>query len=452
MSRKFWGFLIVSAIVLAAFITSSPTNASKNQIGAPASITAGPAQPVAKAPAAPVADQVNPDDSIIQGSLCVGADCVNGEAFNFDTIRLKENNVRLKFQDTSSSASFPTNDWSIVANDSANGGNNYLAFEDVDGGNKPFLVEARAGDSALYVKSGGDVGLGTSAPATKLHIVAGDTPTVRFEQNGSQGWTPQTWDVGSNETNYFVRDYTNNGALIFRIFPGTKADSMVLKNDNVGIGTGDPAKSIHIAESAAVVPTIRLAQESNALWDLAGAPSGYSISDVVNGTTPVQVTAGAADNSIFIDANGNVGIGNNTPTEALYVTGNVHVTGNLTQASDRNLKENIESANKDEILEQILDTPIYYWNYIDDSRKTTHLGPMAQDFFANSSLGTDTTISPLDVNGALIASIQALHSQLEAKDSELDALAQENAALEERLAALEAAVAEILAAEASAED
>ena len=130
MSRKFWGFLIVSAIVLAAFITSSPTNASKNQIGAPASIAAGPAQPVAKAPAAPMADQVTVDDSIIQGSLCAGLDCVNGESFNFDTIRLKENNVRLKFQDTSSSASFPTNDWSIVANDSANGGNNYLAFED----------------------------------------------------------------------------------------------------------------------------------------------------------------------------------------------------------------------------------------------------------------------------------------------------------------------------------
>ena len=61
------------------------------------------------------------DDVIISFSLCVGNDCVNGESFGFDTIRLKENNLRIHFQDTSNSASFPTNDWRIVINDSSNG-------------------------------------------------------------------------------------------------------------------------------------------------------------------------------------------------------------------------------------------------------------------------------------------------------------------------------------------
>lgn len=37
-------------------------------------------------------DQVIPDDLIVQGSACVGLDCVNNESFGFDTIRLKENN------------------------------------------------------------------------------------------------------------------------------------------------------------------------------------------------------------------------------------------------------------------------------------------------------------------------------------------------------------------------
>src|SRR6184192_397840 len=37
-------------------------------------------------------DVVTPDDEDIQGSLCVGLDCVNNESFSFDTIRLKENN------------------------------------------------------------------------------------------------------------------------------------------------------------------------------------------------------------------------------------------------------------------------------------------------------------------------------------------------------------------------
>ena len=68
------------------------------------------------------ADHVILDDCIIQGSTCIGLDCVNGESFGFDTLRLKENNLRIKFQDTSNTASFPKNDWQITANESSNGG------------------------------------------------------------------------------------------------------------------------------------------------------------------------------------------------------------------------------------------------------------------------------------------------------------------------------------------
>ena len=63
-------------------------------------------------PSAPIAvnDQVIPDDLIVQGSGCFGFDCVNNESFGFDTIRLKENNLRIKAEDTSV-GTFPTNDW-----------------------------------------------------------------------------------------------------------------------------------------------------------------------------------------------------------------------------------------------------------------------------------------------------------------------------------------------------
>src|SRR4030095_15025023 len=43
----------------------------------------------------PMCDFVIADDLIVQGSACVGLDCVNGEVFNFDTIRTKENNTRI---------------------------------------------------------------------------------------------------------------------------------------------------------------------------------------------------------------------------------------------------------------------------------------------------------------------------------------------------------------------
>ncbi|MEL6612997.1 MAG: hypothetical protein AAFQ53_12940, partial [Bacteroidota bacterium] len=127
---------------------------------------------VATAPEAAMAT-VFTTDVVIQGSLCVGFDCVNGESFGFDTLRLKENNLRIHFQDTSTSASFPTRDWRIRINDTSNGGENYFAVEDSDAGQVPFLVEAGAGNHALYVDAGGEVGFGTNTPVVELHVSDG---------------------------------------------------------------------------------------------------------------------------------------------------------------------------------------------------------------------------------------------------------------------------------------
>ena len=60
---------------------------------------------------APFFDFVIADDLIVQGSACVGLDCVDGENFGFDTIRVKENNTRIQFDDTSTSAGFASNNW-----------------------------------------------------------------------------------------------------------------------------------------------------------------------------------------------------------------------------------------------------------------------------------------------------------------------------------------------------
>lgn len=76
------------------------------------------------------ADNVVADDLIVQGSTCVGFDCANGENFGFTTLKLKENNLRILFEDTSSSAGFPTNDFAIEVNDSASGGHSYFQVVD----------------------------------------------------------------------------------------------------------------------------------------------------------------------------------------------------------------------------------------------------------------------------------------------------------------------------------
>jgi hypothetical protein len=94
---------------------------------------------------------VIPDELIVQGSACIGLDCVNNESFGFDTIRLKENNTRIKFDDTSVSAGFPANDWQLTANDSATGGSSKFSIEDITGSKVPFTVTAGAPTNSIFV-------------------------------------------------------------------------------------------------------------------------------------------------------------------------------------------------------------------------------------------------------------------------------------------------------------
>ena len=133
------------------------------------------------------ADIVHLDDVIINGgSLCVGFDGQNGEVFNLDTIRLKENNLRIHFEDTSATVGFPTNDWRIIINDSANGGASYFAIEDSTAGTIPLYIKAGAPNSALYVDDFGRIGLGTEDPMENLHVIGNAIISGNLELGSSR--------------------------------------------------------------------------------------------------------------------------------------------------------------------------------------------------------------------------------------------------------------------------
>ncbi|WP_375257053.1 hypothetical protein [Citreimonas sp.] len=194
------------------------------------------------------AQQVFPGDVVIQSSLCVGFDCTSGENFGFDTLRLKENNLRIHFDDTSSSGSFPSTDWRISINDTTNGGASYFRVTDVSSARDIFTIGNAAPSNSLVVEqSTGDIGLGTAAPVVELHVADGDSPALRLEQNGSSGFTPQVWDVAGNETNFFVRDVTNGSKLPFRIRPGAPSDALYIDTTGeIGFGTNSPSAPMHM--------------------------------------------------------------------------------------------------------------------------------------------------------------------------------------------------------------
>ena len=252
-------------------------------------------------------DQVILDDLIVSGgSICVGFDCVNGESFGFDTGRFKENNLRLHFDDTSTSASFPSNDWRIRVNDSSNGGANYFAVEDATSTRTPFLIEAGAPTNSLYVEDGGRIGIGTSTPTVLIHSKDGNTPTLRLEQDGTSGFTPQTWDLASNEANFFIRDATNSSKLPFRIYPGASTNSLTIEaTGDIGLGTNSPDAALDIERSSN--PTLRLTNTAATgdVWDVTAANSGrLNFTINATGNTPFKIDDEADNNLLKVGIDG----------------------------------------------------------------------------------------------------------------------------------------------------
>lgn len=260
-------------------------------------------------------DFLTNDDLIVDGSACIGLDCNNGESFGFSTILTKENNLRIRFVDTSTSASFPTNDWEITINDSSNGGRNYFGITDVNLNRAIAQIEAGAPANSLVVESSGEVGFGTANPVAELHTVTGDTPTLRLDQSGASGWAPQIWDVAGNETNFFIRDTSNGSTLPFRIEPGAPSNAINIDNTgDVGFGTTSPVGDIHITESGNATMVLE-STGAGVQWEVkANSGTGRLTFKDLNGTTtPFKFEPTAVSNLLVVgvDAVDQVTIGGN---------------------------------------------------------------------------------------------------------------------------------------------
>ncbi len=287
-------------------------------------------------------DDVIPDDLIVQGSACVGLDCVNGESFGFDSIRVKENNTRIQFDDTSTSAGFPTNNWQIRANSSASGGASFLAFVDQgstgnsETGTIVFEVDAGAPANSLKVSSAGKVGIRTATPVLDVHVNSSDTPAIRMEQNNTGGFSAQTWDIGANEANFFVRDVTGGSRLPFRIRPGAPTSSVdISASGKVGINTASPESALTVVSTTAdtsgdtylrVKNTTSSAgllldpnQAGDADWLLVGgfpAAGDFTVREF-----------GVANRLTVKKTTGRVGIGTSAPDQLLSVNGDASKVG-----------------------------------------------------------------------------------------------------------------------------
>ena len=368
-------------------------------------------------------DFVIADDLIVQGSACIGLDCVNNESFGFDTIRLKENNTRIKFDDTSTATGFPANDWQLTANDSASGGSSKFSIEDITGSRVPFTITAGAATNSIFVDSTGRVGLRTSTPVLDVHINTSNTPAHRLEQNNSGGFTAQTWDVGGNEANFFVRDVTGGSRLPFRIRPGAPTSSIdISASGNVGIGTASPSQKLHVLSSGTTDSPLIQVQNGTRAWNVGinGATDIFRIKDETSNAARFAITN-----------TGNVGIGTTTPANPLQMASGAFVTagGVWTDASSRALKQDIRELTAQEAhgaLGQL--APVRYTYKVDPAEH--HVGFIAEDVPDLVATKDRKSLSPMDIVAVLTRVVQEQQKTVEEQQKNIAELTRKIQALE----------------------
>ena len=271
------------------------------------------------------ADQQILDDLIVNGSACIGTDCVNGESFDFDTLRLKENNVRIKLQDTSTTGAFPKKDWELRANSRNNFGEEYFGIVDMD-------------DLSQTCIGGNNDGADCTSDVNACAGSCLDGPNVGASCSADQGCGTPTCVGGTNDGGFCGGDaqcgggaciapYTcggigtcsEPGAVIFRVGGDAPAESLTIDSAGVVSAPGGAVVStgLEVVGNINVTGTVDGRDVSADGATLDGISSGISTnaSNISANTTAI---AGKADASAV--AANTTAIGNNTTDVATNKT------------------------------------------------------------------------------------------------------------------------------------
>jgi hypothetical protein len=346
-----------------------------------------------------------------------------------DNLTLQTGDPQVLFDDTSV---LQANDWRLGKNVSESGSENRFVLEDVTGARTPFQILAGAPTDSFFLSQSGNLGLGTSNPRLKLQMTSADTPAIRLEQTNSS-FGAQTWDIGANEANFFVRDFTTGSRLPFRIRPGAPTSSIDVRGTegdvgarepaghpgDVGIGTPTPTQALHVKRddgtARLLVEETSTTEDSRVLTDLVnhGPALARFTNTAADGQDWQAGNRGATD--FVIEPSGGSHAFTLTPS------GDATAAGALLQNADPAGTESRAPVDGDQMLERITELPVESFEYADDESDARHVGPSGADFRAAFGLGaSDATVAPGDIGGVTLAAIQALARNAAATDARVD--------------------------------
>ena len=205
------------------------------------------------------------------------------------------------------------------------------------------------GTNKLFVNSDtSNVGIGTNEPGFTLDVSGDINFTGSFYQGG-QPFISTPWTILNNDLVY----NTGNIAIGKSDIPDTKLDvnGTVKATSFSGNGSGLTALDLGSITHTGTLNNARISSDlitGSDATSVSHDASGFTIS-----STNTTYSAGdgltltgtefSLNGIITVDASNNrIGINTSIPTEALHVTGNILVSGDVTGFSDRRLKSKIE--------------------------------------------------------------------------------------------------------------
>ena len=146
----------------------------------------------------------------------------------------------------------------------------------------------------LTVRASGNVGIGTSSPEAQLHIGPKDNDHIYLaSSNNDYGWKIDTDDQGAGDVPFRIIKRTND----------VDTTILTIKNQygNVGIGTTDPQRSLHVKSTTGIMVEDNAKTSAIYVDNVAQGEVGDVYSYILNAPRPGTTGSGAVH---FINGSG----------------------------------------------------------------------------------------------------------------------------------------------------
>jgi trimeric autotransporter adhesin len=227
-----------------------------------------------------------------------------------------------------------------------------------------------SGDSSVmtFLAGTGNVGLGSTNPAAKLHVnTSGTSSYIRVSGDVAQQQGIEFVDTATRWIMYKPQSSTN-----LRFYDGA-GDRMTLESGgNVGIGTTTPSQRLDVNGTIKGTNYIF----PNDTW-IPTADGKNRLHFGVNGRSYYRAEDGHEWRSstdsflMYLTNGGNLGIGASPGTYRLYVSGEIYATNDITAFSDIRAKSNLEKIQNP--LDKIQQINGYTYDFLTDNPSQTKI-------------------------------------------------------------------------------